>query len=207
MINRKKQIVLSIIVVAIGLAIIGFDVHTQNRINSQTITAKKVLKEQQNKLKTISSSVLEQQKEADPTAQKNDRYNRSIKLIENNANAFFKQLYSISPKMSQDELNISNRNLKNYATNKAIAQTGMLHKTVSNIKKYDEQITYDSTKINVDTPNTQGICSGIANVNSLQTSINFKGQHNQNDWFLFKYNNKTHKFIEFTALGFNFSHE
>lgn len=207
MVNRKRFILVSIIITIICTAIVGFNFQSQKKINTQTIVATKILKAKQKKLKTISDTKQAQKRQTDPIAQKNDERSQAIKLIENNSNAFFKQLYTVNPKEGQEELDISNHNLRNYATETAISQTGMLRKSITNIKKYNEHVVYNSTKINVAVPNMQGICSGIAKINSLQTSINFKGRHNTDDWYLFKYDTKTQKFVEFTLLGNNFFHE
>ncbi|WEV52106.1 hypothetical protein OZX69_09585 (plasmid) [Lactobacillus sp. ESL0731] len=203
----KVQISIALIIAAIGLGTTGYFKLQQDQIDSQTAQAKIVLQAKKRQLKNISDRQAAIKITNDPAAKANYNDEKNIKLLQNNANAFFKLLYNVNHDQTQTELDTRNKNLPRYATTSAISDTGLDTKSVREIKQFNEVSTHIETTVSASPTTKSGIYSGIIDENSTQSSINIKGKHNQDDWYLFEYDSNNQKFTKFTLLGFNFTHD
>ncbi|MDF7683746.1 hypothetical protein PT287_09575 [Lactobacillus sp. ESL0679] len=203
----KVQISIALIIAAIGLGTTGYFKLQQDQIDSKTAQAKIVLQAKKRQLKNIADRQAAIKITNDPAVKANYNDEKNIKLLQNNANAFFKLLYNVNHDQTQTELDTRNKNLPRYATTSAISDTGLDTKSMKEIKQFNEVSTHIETTVSASPTTKSGIYSGIIDENSTQSSINIKGKHNQDDWYLFEYDSNKQKFTKFTLLGFNFTHD
>lgn len=207
-INRKsqnKQIYLAVIILIILAAIFGFEKQQQAEIDNENAGAKVTLRARKSELKRISNNQNKEIAINDPTAKANTKFLSEIKDISGNAKACFKLLYTVSPEESKAQYNIRKENWQRYVTPEAAAETGHTG-SVEAAKKYHERITHVTTDVSV-SEKQNNVYKGVICENSIQTSNNFKGTRNQEDWYLFTYDNAQRKFTKLTLLGFNYDNE
>lgn len=205
--NKKIQISIASVITILGIGVIGYFKHEQAQIDQQVVSAKSSLAQKEKQIDMLSSAKHTQKIQHDPIAKINEKENKTVGLMQNNGQALFKLLDTIKENETSTELNIRNQNLPRYATNQALSDTGLNIKEVRDINRFKENVEHLNTNLYINSANEQGIYSGIISENTIISSINFVGKRNQTSWYLFKYDSRSKKFIEFTLLGFNFKHE
>lgn len=205
--NRKVQIGIASVIAILAIGTTGYFKHEQAQIDQKTVSAKSLLAQKEKQIDMLSNAKHTQKIQNDPIAKNNEKENNTVELMQNNGQALFKLLDTIKENETQTELNIRNQNSTRYATQQALSDTGLNTKDVKDINRFKENIEHINTDLYVNSANEQGIYEGVISENTIISSINFVGKRNQTTWYLFKYDSKSKKFINFTLLGFNFKHE
>jgi hypothetical protein len=205
--NRKVQIGIASVIAILAIGTTGYFKHEQAQIDQKTVSAKSLLAQKEKQIDMLSNAKHTQKIQNDPIAKSNEQETKTVELMQNNGQALFKLLDTIKENETQTELNIRNQNSTRYATQQALSDTGLNTKDVKDINRFKENIEHINTDLYVNSANEQGIYEGVISENTIISSINFVGKRNQTTWYLFKYDSKSKKFINFTLLGFNFKHE
>lgn len=205
MIGKKTQIGIATVLVLINGSIYGINKHKQAEINTETEHTTKVLNVRQNQLNKIITAKTKIDERADPTLKSNKTFDREYKVISSNAEALFKLLYSTEPNESEAHFQIRKSNWEHYVTPQAAAETGHTG-DIKDAKKYQLRINHVATTVSLG-EKKRDVYDGIIRENSIQSSNNYKGSRNQEDWYYFSYDFNQQKFTKFTLLGFNFDNE
>ncbi|KJY59090.1 hypothetical protein JF75_05500 [Lactobacillus kimbladii] len=204
--KSKIQIAIASLIAIAGLGATGYFKMQQIQIDQQVAAAKVTLAKKEKQVDNIATVEHKQKIKNDPVAKINEKQENEIKLMQNNGQALFKLLYTMKDGETQTDLDIRNKNLPRYATNEALTQTGLNSKSIKETKEFKNVVEHINMELSTSPADNHGIYSGVIAENSVQSSINFVGKRNKTDWYLFKYDSNTNKFIQFTLLGFNFTH-
>ncbi|WP_278414516.1 hypothetical protein [Lactobacillus taiwanensis] len=197
--SKIEMIISSILIIISAVVIYSFDAQ-QQKINSQTLTAKNELSQKRKELRAIPDEVQKQLAKANPDSGNLKRVQESTELKQNGTK-LMKLMYTINSEISQKAWNKRNNELSKLATKDALNGAGSNYKSQGINRMYDLKQDFLNATFSSGLTESKHDLKGIILVNYRQTSNQQDNPEQQEQAYMYTYSLTDHKFTKLMLLG------